>query len=140
MGYYYEETRRDAAGLTNYVNENYLWLKAGVRDTTRRPPSQARSGFPVNFGPNNEGAYCLPVKNVLVDGKGTFPSPYLREQATVRAVRSIDPAVSGVPTSERRTVDAPGADSEEIVPSTSFAAVVNTNSIRQWEVRARFEK
>ena len=141
LGYVYPETNLSAPDLRAYINRQYLWLTAGVdRPADRRPPSSDSSGFPVDFGPRHVNAPCLP-RTVFVDGGGAFPSPYLREpHAVVRAVRSIDPEVSGVPVHERRTVDAPGADSQEEVPSTSFAAVVNTNSIRQWYALAQFEK
>ena len=139
MGYYYIESSMLQPDLRKFINNRYLWLIAGVDPAARKPPSSELTGFPVDFGPKHVNAPCLP-RTVFLDGKSTWPSPYLQEFQEIRAVRSVKPEVSGVEQSQQRTVDAIGADSEDLVPRASFAAVINTNSIRQWDVLVQFQK
>lgn len=123
--------------LNAWINTSFLWLKT----RNGRPSARSETGFPVDFGPLRRNAPCLPPV-VFVDSGSAWPHPYIRDPAggLVRAVQSISPQVSGVDARLRRTVNAPGADSTDLVDASAFAAFVNTNSIREWEVFTRYEK
>ena len=140
MGYTYEDSDLSVPALTTLINNRYQWLANPPPPPARpRPQPRALTNFPVDFGEYHANARCLPNR-VFLDGRDMWPSPYIHEGALIRAVRSIEPEMSGVDSSERRTIDAVGADSDGLVPTTAFAAVINTNSIRLWDLLVQFEK
>ena len=141
LGYTYAESTMDLPTLQASLNNKYGWYNAPPPPPAQpRPATRLVTGYPVDFGPRHSLAPCLP-ETVFIDQGSKWPSPYIRDANLVRAARSVDPDVSGVASDRRRTVDAPGADSEELIPaSLSLMAVVNTNSVRQWDLLIRYEK
>ena len=137
LGYTYAEQGLSVANLTANISTKYLWVTHAGH--LRRPEPRIQTSHPVDFGENNEYAPCLPPR-VFIDGGTGFPKPYIRDTFVVPALRSINPDLSGVSPESRRTVDAPGADTNDLVEATSFAAMINTNSIREWDVLVRYEK
>lgn len=138
MGYTYEDINLKDADLIQDIKNKYLW----TTDPLGRPSPRKVTKFPVDFGASNSKAPCLPPDRVYLDSDNPFPKPYIRDPrgGVIRAIRSINPDQSGVEPGLRQSVNGPGADSNEWVSEDSSIALINTNSIREWDISVKFEK